>query len=80
MAEDRGSFYTERIVAALFIMETFVSVARFILPGCYPEGTKLHWLVPDGCSRCALLQSFPCHLLGQEETESSFDSLQFKGP
>ena len=71
-ADDRKSSCAERIVAALLIIKGFASVVKLILPGCYPKGTKLYWVVQGGCSGCPLLQRFPCHLLGQEETKSTF--------
>jgi len=37
-------------------------VVRFILPGCYLKSIELHWMVLSGCSRCALVQSYPGHL------------------
>ena len=63
LSYDRESSFTERIVAALLIIKGFVFVVKFILPGCYLKSAQLYWVVPSGCSRCALLQSFPCHLL-----------------
>jgi hypothetical protein len=77
-ADDRKSSCAECIVAALLIIKGFISVVKLILPGRYPKGTKLHWVVQGGCSGCPLLQSFSCHLLGQDETKSSFKFFPLK--
>ena len=44
-ADDRKSSCAECIVAALFMIQGFISVVKLILPARYPKGTKLHWVV-----------------------------------